>query len=170
MIIAVDFDGTLCENKYPEIGDPNIKAINCLKSRQKIGDKIILWTCRTGDKLQEAIQWCEAQGIIFDRVNENLPEIIEKYGEDCRKITAHEYWDDRAVRVNFADDLEFYDVRQIASWLNVNEETVRRWVRSGKLRARNYSPKRGILVANIDLTNFVKSSNKYRYKLNPAFG
>ena len=47
-IIAVDFDGTLCENRYPEIGKPNEKVINYLIKRQKEGDKLILWTCRCG--------------------------------------------------------------------------------------------------------------------------
>lgn len=104
MIIAVDFDGTLCENKYPEIGKPNMKVISELKARKENGDRIILWTCRTGNKLKAAVRWCEKRGLVFDCVNENLPEIIEKYGEDCRKITATEYWDDRAVQVVFLDE------------------------------------------------------------------
>jgi len=104
MIIAVDFDGTLCENKYPEIGKPNKKVISELKARKENGDRIILWTCRTGNKLKAAVRWCEKRGLVFDRVNENLPEIIEKYGEDCRKITATEYWDDRAVQVIFQEE------------------------------------------------------------------
>lgn len=41
-IIAVDFDGTLCENKWPEIGMPNEELIEYLKKRQANGEKLIL--------------------------------------------------------------------------------------------------------------------------------
>ncbi len=46
-VIATDFDGTLCENKWPEIGEPNEEVINYLKREAKQGTKIVLWTCRT---------------------------------------------------------------------------------------------------------------------------
>lgn len=95
-IIAVDFDGTLCENQYPEIGEPNNALIECLKMRQqKMGHKLILWTCRVGDRLEQAVDWCQDRGLIFDAVNQNLPEIVESFGGDCRKVFAHEYIDDR---------------------------------------------------------------------------
>lgn len=94
-IIAVDFDGTLCENNWPEIGSPNEELITHLINRQKDGDKLILWTCRVDDMLQVAIEWCRGKGLIFDAVNENLPEIIESFGSDTRKIFANEYIDDR---------------------------------------------------------------------------
>ena len=95
-IIAVDFDGTLCENKYPEIGEPNNALIEYLKMRQKMSNnnKLILWTCRVGDRLEQAIDWCRDHGLIFDAVNQNLPEIVENFGGDCRKVFAHEYIDD----------------------------------------------------------------------------
>ncbi|MCC8083393.1 MAG: hypothetical protein LIP15_04085 [Clostridium sp.] len=94
-IIAVDFDGTLCENKYPEIGEANEDLIWYLRNEQAIGSKIILWTCRVGDMLKTAVQWCYDQNLIFDAVNENLPEVIAKFGSDTRKIFANEYIDDR---------------------------------------------------------------------------
>ena len=98
-IIAVDFDGCLCESNWPGIGDPNFKAIYELKKRQRNGCKIILWTCRVGDALDEAINWCLQWGIVFDAVNQNLPETIDLFGGDTRKVFAHEYWDDRGVIV-----------------------------------------------------------------------
>lgn len=98
-IIAVDFDGTLCENKWPEIGEPDKKLIQHLKSRQADGDKLILWTCRTGDLLKQAVEFCHDQGLIFDAVNENLSETLEWMRGDSRKIFAHEYIDDRNVLV-----------------------------------------------------------------------
>jgi hypothetical protein len=96
-IIAVDFDGTLCENKWPGIGKPNLKVIRYLIAQQKHHNaKVILWTCRCGDRLVEAIEWCSKYGLIFDGINENLPEAITAFGGDSRKIFAHEYIDDRA--------------------------------------------------------------------------
>lgn len=94
-IIAVDFDGTLCENKWPEIGEPNRELIAYLKERQAAGDKLILWTCRVDEILKNAINWSAEHGIIFDAVNENLPEIVSSFGTDTRKIFANEYIDDR---------------------------------------------------------------------------
>lgn len=96
-IYAVDFDGTLCENRYPAIGAPNNDLIEFLKYVKTQGDKIILWTCRNGELLDEAIKWCSEHGLTFDAVNENLPEIIDLFGSDTRKIFAHVYIDDRAM-------------------------------------------------------------------------
>ena len=94
-IIAVDFDGTLCKNKWPEIGKANKEMITYLKDRQANGDKLILWTCRVDDMLKNAISWSAEQGLVFDAVNENLPEIVASFGTDTRKIFANEYIDDR---------------------------------------------------------------------------
>ena len=96
MIIAVDFDGTLCRSVWPGIGAPNIVLINYIKARQKRGDKFILWTCREGKKLEEAVEWCKAHGLKFDAVNDNLSEKKKQFGNDPRKIFANEYWDDKA--------------------------------------------------------------------------
>lgn len=57
---------------------------------------LILWTCRAGEKLQEAIEWCREHGLLSDAVNDNLPEMIEKWGSNSRKITADIYIDDKA--------------------------------------------------------------------------
>lgn len=96
-IIAVDFDGTLCENKYPEIGEPNTELIDFLMNCQLNGDKIILWTCRNEEQTKAAVDWCSEKGLEFDAVNENLPEIITEFGGDTRKIFANVYIDDRNV-------------------------------------------------------------------------
>ena len=93
-IIAVDFDGTLCENKWPEIGRPNEELIHYLLDQKKQGAKLILWTCRAGKLLEAAVRWSSEQGLLFDAVNENLPETFEWHGGDSRKIFAHEYIDD----------------------------------------------------------------------------
>ncbi len=99
MVIAVDFDGCLCESRWPDIGKPRREVIEYLLERQRSGDKLILWTCREGELLDRALMWCLRQGIRFDAVNANLPERIEEYGNDCRKVGADEYWDDKSVIV-----------------------------------------------------------------------
>ncbi len=96
VIYAVDFDGTLCESVFPGIGSPNMTLINHLIKRRKQGNKIILWTCRCGERLKDAVEWCRGYGLEFDAVNENLQEMIEWHGNDCRKIFADVYIDDKA--------------------------------------------------------------------------
>lgn len=99
-IFAVDFDKTLIlENKWPDVnGRPNKPLIDyLLMEREKKGTKIILWTCRCGQSLADAVEFCRTHGLEFDAVNENLPEMIEAYGNDSRKISADKYIDDAAV-------------------------------------------------------------------------
>ena len=96
-IIAVDFDGTLCYSNWPDVGEPNAVLINYLKLWKKQGHKLILWTCRAGDALELAVDWCRKQQLEFDAVNDNLPEIVEKDGNNSRKITCDYYIDDRAL-------------------------------------------------------------------------
>lgn len=97
-IIAVDFDKTLIkDNHWPDTdGEPDGFLIQHLKILQKDGTKLILNTCRTGEALDAAVAWCKEQGLEFDAINENLPEMIEAYGCDCRKISADIYIDDCA--------------------------------------------------------------------------
>lgn len=103
MIYAVDFDGTLCVDKYPEIGDPRPGVIDFVKSEQSRGAKLILWTCRCGEWLDAAVEWCREQGLTFDAVNENLPEHIALYDNDCRKVYADRYIDDRNILIDFPE-------------------------------------------------------------------
>lgn len=95
-IIAVDFDGTLCERKYPDTGAPITPVIEYVKERKAAGDIIILWTCRVGEYLKNAVEWCKRQGLTFDYINENAPERVRQYGGDTRKISADEDIDDKA--------------------------------------------------------------------------
>ena len=96
-IYAVDFDGTLCESVWPGIGRPNTVLIKHLIKRRREGNKVILWTCRCGSLLEEAVSWCRGFDLEFDAVNENLPEMIEHFGNDSRKIFADVYIDDKAI-------------------------------------------------------------------------
>lgn len=129
-IIAVDFDGTLCQNRWPEIGAANHEVIRALIRRQIDGDKVILWTCRCGPMLDAAVDWCRSRGLIFDAINANLPENIEKYGNDCRKVYAHEYWDDKAVMVRGGQS-------PLMAWFQENGNIcLRRWYK-GTLALRS---------------------------------
>lgn len=96
-VIALDFDGTICQNAYPDIGEPNWHVIEKAKQCQEQGAYLILWTCRGGQMLEKAVAACTEWGLTFDAINENLPEWREAYGTDPRKIGATEYWDDRNV-------------------------------------------------------------------------
>lgn len=96
-IYAVDFDGTLSIGaSYPEIGEPNRELFEFLKGERAAGARVILYTCRTGEHLNAAVEFCRSAGMEFDTVNENLPEVIEAYGGDTRKINADVYIDDKA--------------------------------------------------------------------------
>lgn len=95
-IYAVDFDGTLSVGApWPEIGRPNEELFGYLISLRNAGARIILWSCRTGKILDDAIEFCEEYGLTFDAVNENLPEIVESFGGDSRKVFANFYIDDK---------------------------------------------------------------------------
>ena len=95
-IIAIDFDGTLCEDQWPQIGAMNEELILWLLWRQRHGANVILWTCREGEKLNEAVKACEEKGLYFDAVNNNLESTVSYYGGNRpRKVFATEYIDDR---------------------------------------------------------------------------
>lgn len=96
MTIAVDFDGTIVENRYPKIGKPILFAIETLKKLHEEGHQIILWTYRTGSELQEAVDFCRKKGIVLYAVNKSYPE--EEYDNSLsRKIQADVFIDDRNI-------------------------------------------------------------------------
>lgn len=97
-IIAVDFDNTLAITNYPEIVSPIANVVNYIKSQKAKGSIIILNTCRHNKELEDAVNWCYEQGVCFDFVNENHPDLIKEFG-DCRKIAADEYIDDKNILI-----------------------------------------------------------------------
>lgn len=94
LTIAIDFDGTIVEHRYPEIGRTRPLAFQTLKALQDKGHRLILWTYRNGGVLEEAVNFCRKHGVEFYAVNKNYPE--EVWGEtESRKILADIYIDDR---------------------------------------------------------------------------
>lgn len=90
MIIAVDFDDTLSIN-----GQPNVPLFNQLITERQRGARVILWTCRTGKRLSDAVAFCGRNGLYLDAINENLPETVYTLGYNPRKVLADVYLDDK---------------------------------------------------------------------------
>ncbi len=101
MIIAVDFDGVLCEDKFPGIGPPNYEIISLVREMIDIGHEVVLWTTRNGAELQAAVDWCSDRGLHFCNVNGPAPsneaEYKDKYSTPSRKIYANVYIDDHNI-------------------------------------------------------------------------
>lgn len=95
MIIAVDFDGTIVEDRYPDIGKEKRFAFRALKALQNDGHLLILWTYRSGKELEEAVEFCRKNGIEFYAVNRSYPEEELDEHRMSRKIHADIFVDDR---------------------------------------------------------------------------
>ena len=119
LILCVDFDGTIVQDAFPNIGEPrqgrfHRTFLEDLIYLQKKGHKIILWTCREGEYLEQAVAFCKERGLEFDAVNDDLEEVKQKYTDKleiwrasgrARKVFANYYIDDRAVGLG---DLNFF--------------------------------------------------------------
>ena len=101
MIIACDFDGTLVEHEFPGIGKPIVKTIEFIKDAKAYGHKFILYTCRSGDHLMEAVDWCLDNGLVPDAINDDVPSVKNsEFGKNKSvKPFAHIYIDDRNVTI-----------------------------------------------------------------------
>lgn len=100
MIIAVDFDGTIVEHKYPAIGKERPFATACLRQLMQDGHKLILWSVREGELLDEAVKWCEERGVRFYSVNADIDEDANAHqgtAHYSRKVKADMFIDDRNV-------------------------------------------------------------------------
>ena len=97
MTIAVDFDGTIVEHKFPEIGKEKPFAIDTLLQLQEEGNRLILWTSREGELLEAAINYCHERGLDFYAVNSNSPRGALFTGKACTKLVADVYIDDRNI-------------------------------------------------------------------------
>lgn len=95
MIIAVDFDGTIVEHRYPHIGEEIPFAIDTLKLLQQEKHRLILWSVREGALLDEAVEWCKSRGLEFYAVNKDYPEEEHNHQGFSRKLKADMFIDDR---------------------------------------------------------------------------
>lgn len=95
-VVAVDFDGTLCEEAYPNIGKAKPLMLMLVKTLQDLGVYTILWTCRSGKDLENAKTWCIENGLNFDRYNEHAPFFLKDYDTCSVKVFADMYIDDKA--------------------------------------------------------------------------
>jgi len=101
-ILAVDFDGTI---QFRD-GSANVPLLRQLVGRQRVGDIIILWTCRSGSRLNEAVRFCMKHGLRPNYVNENAPETVRRpelkeiFQNDTRKVYADLYLDDKGVCIH----------------------------------------------------------------------
>lgn len=101
MIIAVDFDGILCKNDFPNIGKPNYDVISLVRQLIDAGHEVILWTTRNGEELTSAVDWCGDRGLHFSNVNgpamSNHDAYKDMYEKPSRKIYADIYIDDHNI-------------------------------------------------------------------------
>ena len=115
MIIAIDFDGILCQDDgtFPKVGPPIYSMVSFTRELIDMGHEVVLWTSRTGKALQEAVAWCNDRGLHFCAVNENAPSNEAKYRslypEGTRKIYADLYIDDHNVEFVRSVQLESID-------------------------------------------------------------
>ena len=123
VVIAVDFDGVLCENAFGttgEIGEPITEIIEELKRVQSLGHILVLWTCREDlykklcgvtvdfwDLLNEAILWCKKRGLRFPHVNRKEGAGFEEWEGERRKVSADIYIDDKSVGFSREKVIEF---------------------------------------------------------------
>jgi hypothetical protein len=95
MIIAIDFDGTISRGPFPEIRGEVPYAAASLREIAEKGHYIIIWTCRSGSYLLNAVNWLLERGIPFHRVNDHNPDNMVEYGPGGKKVFADVYIDDQ---------------------------------------------------------------------------
>ena len=107
LIIAVDFDGTIVENHWPYIGPIQNYSVIALRFLHRAGHKLILWTCREGERLENAVNYCKELGIEFDGVNANVDSEYSELG-DSRKVHADIYIDDKCYSAH--GKIDWFDI------------------------------------------------------------
>ena len=112
MIIAIDFDGTITEkNEFPKIGKAREHVFEAIKNFQKHGHVCILWTCRHGKTLIDAIEFLRDNGVEMNAYNDNV------YDLDTRKIVADVYIDDKNIFMD--DNVDWYKIENYILSYNI---------------------------------------------------
>ena len=169
MTIAVDFDGTIVENRYPKIGDEIPFATDTLKMLIEERHQLILWTCREGQLLEDALAWCDQRGIRFYAINRDYPEeTTENNPSFSRKIKADMFIDDRNLG-GLPDWGTIYRmVKHHKKWEDMVDETT--YVSSGHRHHKNYScgsTKNVAYFQNSDSVNYANSVYLYDAHIMP---
>jgi hydroxymethylpyrimidine pyrophosphatase-like HAD family hydrolase len=95
LVIAIDFDGTIVEEAYPQLGKLRKGAKKYINKLYDDGHIIIINTCRSGVHQNAAFKMLIGLDVNFDLMNENHPSVIAQYHNDSRKISADLYIDDK---------------------------------------------------------------------------
>lgn len=133
MVIAVDFDGTIVEHRYPAIGKERPFAIEVLKQLAAEGNRIILWTSREGNLLEEAVAFCRERGLEFYAVNSEVPadSLFAKSASNRHKISADIFIDDHNLG-GLPDWGEIYEMVTRQRFERKQHRSRRRWRLFGK--------------------------------------
>lgn len=134
MVIAVDFDGTIVTDAYPQIGKEQPFAIDTLKMLIRDHHRLILWTVREGKYLDDAVNWCRERGVEFYAVNRDYPEEeMENNNHYSRKLKVDIWIDDRSVG-GLPDWGTIYRmIRDNKTWKDIIKERVSAASYSGSL-------------------------------------
>lgn len=126
MLIAVDFDGTIVEHKYPEIGEEIPFAIQTLKMLRQDGHKLILWSVREGELLDAAVEWCRERGLEFYAVNRDYPEeTVDNNPHFTRKLKVDIFIDDRNLGGLPDWGTIYHMIRHHHDWHDIIDDIVR---------------------------------------------
>lgn len=132
MTIAVDFDGTIVEHRYPEIGKEIPFATDTLRRLMDDGHKLILWSVREGELLDQAVEWCEKRGVHFYAVNKDFEDEELEKNHFSRKIKARVFIDDR----NIGGLPDWGTIYQLISRDITYEEYLREQLESGEVKKK----------------------------------
>ena len=125
MVISVDFDGTVVEHKYPEIGEEIPHATETLRKLMEDGHKLVMWTVREGPLLDEAVEWCRARGVEFSAINETLRADTNEHSHNTRKIDADIYIDDCNIGGRFDWETVYRMIHENLSYYSLIREAKR---------------------------------------------
>lgn len=111
MIVAVDFDGVLVEDRFPGIGSADVRMVTAVYNLcQYTNHEVVLWTCRVGERLESAVEWCNSWGLEFTSINSGAPSNLAEYGTDPRKVYADVYIDDKSLGYDRDKAVEFLEL------------------------------------------------------------
>ena len=124
LVIAIDFDGTIATLSYPEVGDLIKNADKCIRLLYDEGHHIVINTCRSGKHEGLAQDFLDNHKIPYDLINANLPELITYFKQDCRKISADIYIDDKCL-FELPPWEDIYNIIQ-AKWIKLKEDEAKK--------------------------------------------